>query len=242
MEVSNSTEAVGYISSPNDFQKYGRPFEDDPIDDAKALLASLTYGRTRSSSIRGKITLPTDLLQTLINGREVGGEWGERVVYEDSASRYNAIAAGVTYGDAGDARVQSSIKTVLDVIAGGMENGRVVSRQAGDALQKMFESVRADIIAEHFAREYNAGLLFAVAKELDDRAHSMDAAQIQLLSVEAKSVLGVFADFVQAKRTVLLDGSPLGASGAGSAKSDAEGYVEGEGAKQGAEPNQEKLL
>ena len=43
MEVSNSTEAVGYITSPNDFQKYGRPFEDDPIDDAKALLASLTY-------------------------------------------------------------------------------------------------------------------------------------------------------------------------------------------------------
>src|SRR3546814_10744903 len=39
MEVSNSTEAVGYIASPNDFQKYGRPFEDDPIDEAKALPA-----------------------------------------------------------------------------------------------------------------------------------------------------------------------------------------------------------
>jgi hypothetical protein len=59
MEVSNPTEAVGYITSPNDFQKYGRPFEDDPIDDAKALLASLTYGRTRSDAYRGKITLPT---------------------------------------------------------------------------------------------------------------------------------------------------------------------------------------
>jgi hypothetical protein len=31
MEVS--TETVGYITSPNDFQKYGRPFEDDPIDE-----------------------------------------------------------------------------------------------------------------------------------------------------------------------------------------------------------------
>ena len=54
MEVSNPTEAVGYITSPNDFQKYGRPFEDDPIDDAKALLASLTYGRTRSDPYRGR--------------------------------------------------------------------------------------------------------------------------------------------------------------------------------------------
>ena len=29
MEVSNPLETVGYITSPNDFQKYGRPFEED---------------------------------------------------------------------------------------------------------------------------------------------------------------------------------------------------------------------
>jgi hypothetical protein len=83
MEVSNRTEAVGYITSPNDFQKYGRPFEEDPIDDAKALLSSLTYGRTRSSAHRGRITLPADLLRALIAGREVGGEWGVRAIGED---------------------------------------------------------------------------------------------------------------------------------------------------------------
>ena len=82
MEVSNSTEAVGYIASPNDFQKYGRPFEDDPIDDAKALLASLTYGRTRSSYIRGKITMPDALLRALIAGREIGKN-GVRAIGED---------------------------------------------------------------------------------------------------------------------------------------------------------------
>jgi hypothetical protein len=83
MEVSNRTEAVGYITSPNDFQKYGRPFEDDPIDDAKALLASLTYGRTRSDQRRGTILLPSDLLKALINGREVGGDYGVRAIGED---------------------------------------------------------------------------------------------------------------------------------------------------------------
>jgi hypothetical protein len=83
MEVSNPTEAVGYVTSPNDFQKYGRPFEDDPIDDAKALLASLTYGRTRSDPYRGRVTLPTDLLRALIAGREVGGEYGVRAIGED---------------------------------------------------------------------------------------------------------------------------------------------------------------
>ena len=83
MEISNTDEAVGYVASPNDFQKYGRPFEDDPIDDAKALLASLTYGRTRSHSYRGRIILPDALLQALIAGREVGGETGVRAIGED---------------------------------------------------------------------------------------------------------------------------------------------------------------
>ena len=106
----------------------------------------------------------------------------------------------MTYGDAGDAKVQKSIETVLSVIAERMENGRVVARQAKDALGKLFENVRADIIAEHFAKEHNASTLFAVAKELEDRAHRADPSQIQVLSTEAKSVLGIFADFVQIRR------------------------------------------
>ena len=83
MEVSNYTEAVGYIASPKDFQKYGRPFEEDPIDDAKALIASLAYGQTRSNRYRGRITMPDELLRALIAGREVGGDSGVTAIGED---------------------------------------------------------------------------------------------------------------------------------------------------------------
>ena len=82
MEISNNTESVGYVTSPNDFQKYGRPFEDDPIDDAKALIASLTYGQTRSDYHRGHITMPVALLRALIAGREIGKN-GVRAIGED---------------------------------------------------------------------------------------------------------------------------------------------------------------
>jgi hypothetical protein len=40
----------------------------------------------------------------------------------------------------------------------GMENGRVVARQANDALAAMFESVRADIVVEYFGKEHNASV------------------------------------------------------------------------------------
>jgi hypothetical protein len=137
----------------------------------------------------------------------------ERVVYEDQTSRYQSIASGVTYGDSGDGRVQKSITTVLEVIATALPNGRVVSKEAGEALTKTFENIRADVIAEYFAKEQNAHVLFSVAKELDDRAHSLDAADIQKIGLEAKAVLGVFADFVQIKRTGLLGVGPAEANG-----------------------------
>jgi hypothetical protein len=84
MEVSNSTESVGYVASPNDFQKYGRPFEEDPIDDAKALIASLTYGQTRSSYTRGQITMPEALIRALVRGDELAARaGGVRAIGED---------------------------------------------------------------------------------------------------------------------------------------------------------------
>lgn len=83
MEVNNEAEAAGYLAAPDAFQRYGRPFEEDPIDDAKALLASLTYGMSRSSYTRGQITLPTRLLNKLIEGGEVGDEKPVRAIGED---------------------------------------------------------------------------------------------------------------------------------------------------------------
>jgi hypothetical protein len=83
MEVNNDREAVGYLALPDAFQKYGKPFEEDPVDDAKALLSSLTYGMTRSSYTRGQVTLPTLLLKKLISGGTVGDQRPVRAIGED---------------------------------------------------------------------------------------------------------------------------------------------------------------
>jgi hypothetical protein len=83
MEVNNDSEAVGYLALPDAFQRYGRPFEEDPVDDAKALLSSLTYGMNRSSYSRGQVTLPTLLLRKLISGGIVGDQKPVRAIGED---------------------------------------------------------------------------------------------------------------------------------------------------------------
>lgn len=151
----------------------------------------------------------------------------EKLAFEQSPARHQMLYTGVTYGDAGDNRVKNSIDTVLSVISKGVNNGRVIARQAADALDHMFTSVRAEIIAEFFAKEQNSSYLFPVARELEARAHARNRADLTALSIEAKAVLGVFADFVGAKRKALLSSdfeaapaapsattSPKGASGA----------------------------
>lgn len=76
----------------------------------------------------------------------------EKLAFDQQQERHRIIYAGVTYGDGGDSRVKNSIDMVLSVISKGVNNGRVIARQAGDALDQMFTSVRAEIIAEFFCK------------------------------------------------------------------------------------------
>ncbi|WP_133149265.1 hypothetical protein [Caulobacter zeae] len=127
----------------------------------------------------------------------------DRLAFEDNAARYRLLYEGITYGDVGDGRVRSTIGTVLNVISHGVNNGKVIARQASDALDEMFAGLRAEIVAEFFSKSENSQMLFSVARELEAKAHARSRSDMTLLSVEAKSVLGVFADFVGAKRAAL---------------------------------------
>jgi hypothetical protein len=70
--VSNSSEEIGYVTKPSAFSKYSSSMVEDAFDLAKAFVASLTYGMTRSEYTRGKITMISKLLGALINGDWVG--------------------------------------------------------------------------------------------------------------------------------------------------------------------------
>lgn len=66
--VSNDKETTYYVTRPGAFGKYGNTLATDALDLAKALVASLTYGMTKSLHSRGKIRLLNLLLDKLIRG------------------------------------------------------------------------------------------------------------------------------------------------------------------------------
>lgn len=69
--VNNDTETSYYITRPGAFGKYGNLVANDAFDLAKAFVASLTYGMTKSVHSRGKIKLLNLLLDKLIRGEEL---------------------------------------------------------------------------------------------------------------------------------------------------------------------------
>jgi hypothetical protein len=70
--VSNSLEEVGFLTLPSAFSKYSSSMVDDAFDLAKAFVSSITYGMTKSSYARGKISMVDALLSALVRGEPVG--------------------------------------------------------------------------------------------------------------------------------------------------------------------------
>lgn len=69
--VSNANEEVSYVMRPGSLGKYGSSIPKDAMDYAKAFVASLTYGMTRSRPGRGRIRMLDALLNKLISGQEL---------------------------------------------------------------------------------------------------------------------------------------------------------------------------
>jgi hypothetical protein len=129
MEVNNPKESIGYVALPDAFQRYGRPFEEDPVDDAKALLASLTYGMTRSSASRGRIVLPRVLLGSLVSGNEIGGQWGATAIGQDYQELERRGVVSVSHAGGGRYRMRL-LKADVGQLALAIIKGNKASEEA----------------------------------------------------------------------------------------------------------------
>lgn len=70
--VTNDQGEHAFVTAPAAFHKFVDPMVDDAFDLAKALVAALTYGIAKSDPARGRIMLPSVLLNRLVQGYEVG--------------------------------------------------------------------------------------------------------------------------------------------------------------------------
>lgn len=70
--VGNDAGQHHFVTSPAAFSKFTNSIADDALDLAKALVAALTYGMTKSTQGRGRIIALTALMNRLLQGLFVG--------------------------------------------------------------------------------------------------------------------------------------------------------------------------
>lgn len=132
----------------------------------------------------------------------------ERVVLDDESVRQRSIFDGVAFGDTGDGRTQRNITNVLNLVGESLENGRVIAAEVKRRLDERIAGLRADVIAEFFGKEANFQMLFPVARELEAAAFRPAGADLNGLSIEARSVVGVFLDFLRIRRSLVFAAVP----------------------------------
>lgn len=135
-EISNPFGKTYYVSRPAAYSKYGTA-NDDPLDDAKALVTSLTYGMNQSTRNRGRIMDITALMGKLIDGGSVGP----------------ATAIGQDYTCL---ELKNVVKTERQ--SNGMYSMKLLKRDIG---QLALQAIKSGDISPHSLQSFNSASISA---------------------------------------------------------------------------------
>jgi hypothetical protein len=145
--VNNDKENVAFVTRPAAFSKYGaEDIASDALDLAKAFVSSLTYGMTRSSSNRGRITMIEALMRKLIRGEWVGSADAIGEDYRALELRNVVkVRPGDTYGFDMKLLKKDVGEMALAVI------------QSGDTSDRSLPRIPGAAVAEYVGPEQNRG-------------------------------------------------------------------------------------
>ena len=125
--------------------------------------------------------------------------------------RNEALRLGLRFGEGGGSSTLESVRIAIQLVRQYADNGNAVARQVQTKFSEAANHLPVEIIAEFVAKIAPSDNLFRVAKELDRAAYLREMTSFDSLSVDAKSFVGVFLDYVGIPRKKLasqLDGAP----------------------------------
>lgn len=121
----------------------------------------------------------------------------------DHDQRRQAVERGIRYGVAGQAfteKVGRMAAALVESVAAQPGLSETVRRE----LEDQAANVRADMLAEFFAKSISGTGFFGVALELEAAAFSPQVVMPSILSSAAQSVVGVLADFSAVDRKLAI--------------------------------------
>lgn len=117
------------------------------------------------------------------------------LAFRSQDERRQALINGIRYGQTGTKEALAPIRAAIGLVRQHLQNGASVAMQLERSVDQQAASILAETIADYVARLSSADVLFTVARELERNAFKIDLVAYDALSVEARSLLGVFLDF-----------------------------------------------
>jgi hypothetical protein len=124
-------------------------------------------------------------------------------IASDHDQRRQLLESGFRYGSAGQAYTEKVGRLAAALVVSVVSQSGI-GDEVQRALAEQAESVRADVLAEHLSKGVTPSLLFDQARELEALAFQASPPSPAMLSVNAKGLLGVMADFFGLDRKKVL--------------------------------------
>lgn len=125
------------------------------------------------------------------------------LAFRSQDERRAALINGIRYGQTESIEALGTVRAAIGLVRQHVPNGASVAKQLERGFEDQAASVSAETIADYVARLSAADVLFTVARELERNAYLIQMAHFDALSVEARSLLGVFLDFHKLSREKL---------------------------------------
>ena len=117
------------------------------------------------------------------------------LAFQSQEERRVALINGIRFGQTGTIEALATVRAALGLVRQHAPNGASVAKQVERGFQEQAMSLPAETIADYVARLVTADALYTIARELERNAYSTRLLRYDALSVEARSLLGVFMDF-----------------------------------------------
>ncbi|MHA7969685.1 hypothetical protein [Rhizobium sp. CAU 1783] len=143
------------------------------------------------------------------------------LAFRSRDERRDALVSGIRYGNTDPREALSTVRAAVALIRQHTTNGNGLAKMVERGFEERANQVPAETIADYLTRVSSADSLFTVARELEWNAYSEKMAHFDSLSIEARSLLGVFMDFHDLSREKI---AVAGIAGAPNTASDFSTY------------------
>lgn len=123
--------------------------------------------------------------------------------FRSQEERRTALTNGIRFGQTDTTEALATVRAAIGLVRQHAPNGNSIAKQVELGFEQQAANVSAETIADYVSRISTADALHTVARELERNAYTAEMVHFDSLSVEARSLLGVFLDFHDLSREKL---------------------------------------